>query len=748
MLSLARIIALNRGGNVFEPGPIEPMDVAGPLIAANDVTGDGHADLIYEAYGRFSVAPGRGDGTFGPLIVSSSPDTLDTVRFLDFNHDGALDFVGVDHRSSSGFFQFLQSSKDGRFHVVGTAPYDAFDDSAKMGAGDFDGDGNVDFFVVKPIPFNGTSVLDLGWNDGAFHFTKKGLVIDGQARLNALDIDGDGVDEMVGISSGVLVIVRAKHREVTIEEVRVGPPETPDDFQDAMSVDFDGDGNRDIVFKSYSTLGVVWGTRDGHFQDLTFYEFPGAHSFTALDIDGDGVIDVAGTSAELLLLRGADARSHGKAGLVYRSSLLDTWDFHGGDIDGDGHQDLVSVTIGTGVLLNTARIWFRDGEGRYHLSPNALTFPKAFQYAGHTFLRDLDGDGHADLILSPSDPGAGKPGVAFGSSDGFTSPIVPIDADQILGTVSLDAAGHPALVGLRGSDIQTIVVTSGRSFVSQTIYQCPAGGYAFVAETASPNIPAHLIVVPGNVVVTHEADGWRAGGQLPHIASRYLVADFNGDGLPDLAVGDSDLEIFLRASDGTYHLDSSYTTPQSIGAMSAVDFDGDGILDIVCTSQPADIGAVAVFRNRGGGRFDVYEIARTSEFRARTPVITDVDGDGFPDVVIPGYDGPEVLYNVCAGQQLFVAVSPSNPVAGASVTLVIHALKSDQMTIREGDTTFPTHLTLPAGDLGTFTWTSPPLQAGIHRFDIDSGGGSFPTAHTSVTVTVSEQPQRRHAARH
>src|SRR5258708_4948496 len=115
-----RIIALNRGGLVFEPQAREVITHDGSLsnltlVAAVDVNHDGHLDLVYRSGQVVCVALGRGNGTFEPLKLSLISSVTDgPLRMVDFNHDGSPDFVDTD----TGAFTFVQSKGDGTFSEV------------------------------------------------------------------------------------------------------------------------------------------------------------------------------------------------------------------------------------------------------------------------------------------------------------------------------------------------------------------------------------------------------------------------------------------------------------------------------------------------------------------------------------------------------------------------------------------------------------------------------------------------------
>ncbi|HAV64794.1 MAG TPA: hypothetical protein DCY13_20805, partial [Verrucomicrobiales bacterium] len=147
--------------------------------------------------------------------------------------------------------------------------------------------------------------------------------------------------------------------------------------------------------------------------------------------------------------------------------------------------------------------------------------------------------------------------------------------------------------------------------------------------------------------------------QLHDIAP--ILADFNGDGLPDLAAAGRVDSIFgltsaiaVGLNDGTGHFPNTRTLPLNGSSgtvlpnvMLAADCDGDGDVDIV----GASFDRAAVWHNDGAGNFTLDE----SSF-APIPsgmqggAIGDVNNDGHLDVYLVGFNGDKLLINDGTGQ--------------------------------------------------------------------------------------------------
>jgi uncharacterized protein (DUF2141 family) len=154
---------------------------------------------------------------------------------------------------------------------------------------------------------------------------------------------------------------------------------------------------------------------------------------------------------------------------------------------------------------------------------------------------------------------------------------------------------------------------------------------------------------------------------LNHPLGLNLVAkfpDLNGDGLPDLSLGNEAGEFFIALNQGSrgeprYCLGAE-TSPQCLTVLEKlgrlepednavpewVDWDGDGDLDLLVGKSD---GTVAYYRNIGTAREGSWELAAprfqildAGGFAA--PVLADVTGDGAADLLLAGDSEQAALY--------------------------------------------------------------------------------------------------------
>ena len=134
-----------------------------------------------------------------------------------------------------------------------------------------------------------------------------------------------------------------------------------------------------------------------------------------------------------------------------------------------------------------------------------------------------------------------------------------------------------------------------------------------------------------------------------------LVADFDNDGWPDIYVANDSTSsaLYKNNHDGTFTeigipagvAYSADGKSQAGMGVSAADFDGDGLLDIVKTNFAGDTSSL--YRNLGENHFEDQTfqagLGRNTRFLGWGAAFVDFDNDGWPDILLAnGHVYPEV----------------------------------------------------------------------------------------------------------
>jgi len=761
--SNAQIVALNRGG-VFVPSP--PINTTFPynggslqeyvLLATADINGDHHLDLIYSSNNEIGVSFGNGHGGFGPMIRSQA--TPSRRLPIDVNHDGILDVLETDLRNR---FQIVVGSSDGTFTEK---PLQSFPYQGRLIVGDFDGDGFTDVAVVTQFQANNL-LISYAWGSadpGKFIFVDALASVthaDVPMDCDSVDIDRDGAAEIVCAQQDMLQVIRSAKRTPAV--VALPLPGLAPSCRSPMLADVNGDGRPDLIFgvsSSYgTTMTVLLAGVAGSFAAPMVFDLAGAYGYTMADVDGDHLPDIAATGGlqGLPSISGAALSRRVGAAREVPGFVSGSTQFY--DVNGDGYDDIVAVSSDTGWNV---KVLFAEGSGDYRPAPAKLYSPPYIWVAHIVFVGDFDGDGGADLALSSDTGTYVKPLIEFDNQDGVFGPsYATIPVDRFIGVLHRGRGVTPALIARRGNDIGIVSVSSARDVTFTTIAQSPATSAVWIIDTDGDGVEEVLVgsdadqklhILKGPDAPWHEVGTF--AGPNGTGSYRLIAADLNGNGAIDL-IPYTERSIYVPRPDGTYKIANTFGSSGSIDGVAVTDFDHDGKPDLLITTirnydQP---GFLQVLRGLGDGQFERYATAQV-QHPFGTPILKDVDRDAWEDVIVSTNFGIEIVRNICGTPRLRAVAMLSDVVEGQRSTLLIQALPTDSdaiggITIREGGKLVPTE-TLDYLGSGTFSWTTTPLTAGTHLYDIEYSDYFAGSSHTTITVTAVKPGDRRRAAHH
>ncbi|MGD0346179.1 MAG: VCBS repeat-containing protein [Terracidiphilus sp.] len=161
-----------------------------------------------------------------------------------------------------------------------------------------------------------------------------------------------------------------------------------------------------------------------------------------------------------------------------------------------------------------------------------------------------------------------------------------------------------------------------------------------------------------------------------------LVADFNGDGKPDIFVAchgydaspypGEENTLLLSQPDGTYKVSNPSSEVGYFSSASAADVNGDGLPDVLVSNWENTTYPIHWLLNQGNGVFTTSYDGLPQGLAGKqflTLELVDVNGDGLPDLFLANFEdlGQAPLVYINPGNFDFSQVSPiSLPVSGLS----------------------------------------------------------------------------------
>jgi tetratricopeptide (TPR) repeat protein len=213
----------------------------------------------------------------------------------------------------------------------------------------------------------------------------------------------------------------------------------------------------------------------------------------------------------------------------------------------------------------------------------------------------------------------------------------------------------------------------------------PQGGACLVTGTAAGDHPLLLVMSSGQEAIQAYAQAGDGSFALVPSAQSGLVAhgkgvacavgDFDGDGLPDVAVAVDDHILMFKNHGGGKFSDTTPSTgvqpANQPAGLTFVDFDHDGDLDLFITGQPAAAGGKpnVLWRNNGNGTFTNWteEAGLGGEGTTASATLSDLNNDRAVDLVVTGSGAaPAFFANPREGH---FKVSPLFDVAGLPPTM-------------------------------------------------------------------------------
>ncbi len=411
-----RVYRNDGGGSFVETWADSPSWSHGDLIAL-DVDGDTLPDLVASQTSDVGASLGRnnGDGTFAPMQrISISPDSGRTIAGGDLNGDGFGDVVvsstgddpiGVMYGGEAGFP--VQS----RIQIL------AGDGPSYVGVGDFNGDGRPDACAATVHSQTLSYILGTPYGD---LLRDKSFFMESNADfvrcIIGADLDGDSIDEiiMAPSESGTIKIAS------TLDggDLALPVPSLSGSGEGLAAGDLTGDGFSDLAFTNGEggiDAAAGWSINDGGgaLGPVSLRSTGlGPRGIALVDFDDDGDLDIvtANYSSDSISL----IENQG-GGFFASASSMPTTSFPGGlgagDLDLDGFDDL--VVLSNANFGGLAVHFGLEGGGVGEAVEWSTASDLGQGLPGSVRIADMNDDGYPDVICPT---GAG---VSIFLNDGF-----------------------------------------------------------------------------------------------------------------------------------------------------------------------------------------------------------------------------------------------------------------------------------------------------------------------------------------
>ncbi|MDC0721950.1 FG-GAP repeat domain-containing protein [Nannocystis bainbridge] len=689
-------VALLRGGAV-EKVPVGPQPVA---VAAADLDGDGRAELIVadaEAGDlRVLRAGAMGMASGAPIAAGERPTAVTTG---DFSGDGRIDVVVT--LAGEGTARLFFGTGDGGLRAGGELYAGASPQQAL--AADLDGDGALDLAVIDALLDEVAVVFGDGaggarearrwpvaagpsdmslWTGPNGHellvmsrlqpaltrlplaAPERRTTTDAEAwdGLAVGDVDGDGRDE---------VVVRDAGAGATVLRERPGFGFTPWFSTRAAGLtgpmvarDLDRDGWTDLVVSDgeRGELVVLRGQEGGFAAPVRSPGPDGAAALALADLDGDGVDDVVtwrragqASAGEVQAGRLWSARGVGErfASPVEFAFAGDPRRVVGFDADGDGRSELLALqgafageaaeaTTGLLTLALTGEAFAlvdASMSREFAASDDLIVGEFSAEYAGDELLHVGQGSEGPQIVIESRS--AGQRWIAGTLPEGRTLGLTraDVDGDGLADLLVCRDDGLIIATGRAWNLFAPAVWVSTSRCDGALVEELDGDGRVDVLmlseRFASPRVTVQLgHALPWLPQLV--AGGMTTASNRPRALA---VADFDGDGVPDLAAaGEDGLEVLRGGPQGVLVADRS--PARQTGQAQAVqlgDVDGDGSDEVVVLGRDGGVGT---------GRFDGtgslghvrYDMSFGASENA-AGLLLDFDGDGIDELLTAQTEG-------------------------------------------------------------------------------------------------------------
>jgi hypothetical protein len=487
-------------------------------LSIGDLNGDGRLDLVHGPYVYLQPKAGPYAGRWTRGVLAPSFREMCRTALADIAGRGRLDIVIAESEYMDGRFSWFENRlledpehpwveyeiSRGWVYAHSLEAWNAGAHAhvfiAEMAAGGWNAPRNWD-----------ARVLELSTSDHGRTW-QQDVISKGQGTHQAImrDVDGDGTREVLGKQwqiPAVHIWSRVERHSLPVGfEHRFLDRDKPYTAIDILAADVDGDGRDDVLCGSWWYRNPTWERRT----------IPGIHQVVnACDLDGDGRTEIIATKQRAGASGGYDGLTSELVWLKPIDALQDNWEEHAiGTGRGDWpHGTLVAPVLPGGRLA--LLVGYHSAADGHHPElfevPSDLSQPwprrvlAEIPYGEEMAACDLNGDGRLDIV-------AGRWWLENKGDASFEPHVICEEPRDIARVRVADVNGDGKL--------EIVFVEEKLDYGVRKAFFAPVGYFAQPEDVRKPWI-------------VHVIDKVRS----PHSLD---IADLDGDGRPEIIVGEHD----------------------------------------------------------------------------------------------------------------------------------------------------------------------------------------------------------------